>query len=1353
MCKFFPAVFFSFFFLLNAALAQVPMEVIRTKAVDRSTPVTNIHIDADNNKWVGNRKGVFQVFSHEQGNPLNIDPAEWSLLQTPFGNHDLRLPLEQLISQMGKEGEGIRSKDDRITAATYDERRGDLWVGTRKSGLFQFKTQPALKLVQRHHSGNSRLVSNRIHALFLDNTGRLWIGTEEGCVYGKDGKWKLEEKYFSIKAFAQNETDVWVMGNDLLWKVNAREFWEPVDIDNKLTEGEVVDIAFDGNGMLWIASEIIARFDPATEKFKVFGPADEFTSQNVTCLAVDRENTVWIGTGDKGLYVIQKADAMAVTCLIDKELSCGANKKDAALKVTVSGGEAPYAYDWTGGLTGPNPQNIGPGEYTLIVTDAKGKSKSTKITIADPNLTLTVAQDKPAPEDGTPAGSATVKVQGGKPGYTFRWDNGETTATATQLAEGPHSVTVTDKAGCSATASIEIGKKIGALALNISQTNPINCAGGKDAALKAEVYGGKPPYQFRWTAGVMTGETATGLSAGIHAVTVSDAAGQNASAQFTVKEPQALATAAKVDIPASTGKADGKATITVTGGSGNYSFKWDNGETGASATQLAPGRRFVTVTDAAGCTATVTVMVSEDILPLAVQIMQKEEVKCAGDKSAALTADVSGGKGPFKYQWSHGGSNGESLASLAVGDYNVTVTDATGTTASGKFSVKEPKPLEATIKAEAPASTGKSDGKATVRAAGGAGNFTYVWDNGETTATASRLAPGSRNVTVTDAAGCTVTATVNVTEDILPLAVVIAQNFDIKCAGEKSASLAADVSGGKGPFRFAWSGGALTETVANLAAGSYDVTVTDAIGTTATAKFTVKEPKPLEATVKVDAPASTGNADGKATVRPVGGTGNFTYKWDNGETAATAVKLAPGSRSVTVTDAAGCQAVASAEITENILPLAVLVSQREEIKCAGGKSGALTAEVSGGKGPFRYAWSGGGAASETATGLAAGSYDVTVTDAIGTTATAKFSVKEPKSLEATVKVDAPASTGNADGKATVRPVGGTGNFTYKWDNGETAATAVKLAPGSRSVTVTDAAGCQAVASAEITENILPLAVLVSQREEIKCAGGKSGALTAEVSGGKGPFRYAWSGGGAASETATGLAAGSYDVTVTDAIGTTATGKFEIKEPRPLKAEITKTRPTTTEKHSNGRASTRVEGGTGGYTFKWDNGETGVDANNLAPGKHSVSITDANGCQVVVQFETTVRIIPELTAETLRSGEVIKLEKIYFQPDSTSMEAASIPTVDELFEFLEENPGIVIEVGGHTNNIPSHEFCDQLSTARAKSVAQYLVDKGIPANRITFRGYGKRNPIATNATPEGRAKNQRVEIKIVRLDGD
>ena len=100
------------------------------------------------------------------------------------------------------------------------------------------------------------------------------------------------------------------------------------------------------------------------------------------------------------------------------------------------------------------------------------------------------------------------------------------------------------------------------------------------------------------------------------------------------------------------------------------------------------------------------------------------------------------------------------------------------------------------------------------------------------------------------------------------------------------------------------------------------------------------------------------------------------------------------------------------------------------------------------------------------------------------------------------------------------------------------------------------------------------------------------------------------------------------------------------------------------------------------------------------------------------------------------GETIKLDRIYFQPDSTSMDPSSVPTVDELYEFLVENTNIVIEVGGHTNGIPSNEYCDKLSTERSKSVAQYLVDRGIPASQLRYKGYGKRKPVCDQLDRRG-----------------
>jgi outer membrane protein OmpA-like peptidoglycan-associated protein len=106
----------------------------------------------------------------------------------------------------------------------------------------------------------------------------------------------------------------------------------------------------------------------------------------------------------------------------------------------------------------------------------------------------------------------------------------------------------------------------------------------------------------------------------------------------------------------------------------------------------------------------------------------------------------------------------------------------------------------------------------------------------------------------------------------------------------------------------------------------------------------------------------------------------------------------------------------------------------------------------------------------------------------------------------------------------------------------------------------------------------------------------------------------------------------------------------------------------------------------------------------------------------------------------------------FDGDSSTIKTEFYPVLDEVYDFMLENGKIVIEVGGHTNNVPPDEYCDRLSTARAKAVADYLAAKGIDPKRVLFKGYGKRKPVASNTTPEGRVLNQRVEIKILSLGG-
>ncbi|MFT5168949.1 MAG: outer membrane protein OmpA-like peptidoglycan-associated protein, partial [Saprospiraceae bacterium] len=147
---------------------------------------------------------------------------------------------------------------------------------------------------------------------------------------------------------------------------------------------------------------------------------------------------------------------------------------------------------------------------------------------------------------------------------------------------------------------------------------------------------------------------------------------------------------------------------------------------------------------------------------------------------------------------------------------------------------------------------------------------------------------------------------------------------------------------------------------------------------------------------------------------------------------------------------------------------------------------------------------------------------------------------------------------------------------------------------------------------------------------------------------------------------------------------------------------------------------------------------------------SATVTDDKGCNVVVAFETKKRILPNLTLATIRKGQTVKMEQLFFEADSVRITPISLPVLDELYDFMIENTSVVIEVGGHTNDVPADEFCDQLSTARAKSVAEFIIEKGIDPKRVFFKGYGKRKPIVSNRTAVGRKKNQRVEVKILSI---
>ncbi len=1213
---FLPALLLTFLYCF--AFSQDQMRVVRTKSVDRSKPVDNIFVDEENKRWAANPDGVFQVFNIENGSLYSPASGNINILSYPDGNADLSLSQEALV--------GILGASAVVTTARYDEKKKELWLGTAESGVFQLGTEPALTLKGHMTTDNSKLLSNYIYSIFIDRSGKVWIGTRDGAVVGTPGKWEHFQRYFNIYAFAEHMDEVWVSTDELIWWVNARGKWTPLELDPAMYEGPIIDIEFDTKGNLWLASEIMTHFDISVDEFETYGPVEYFTSQFVNRIAVDQDDAVWIATEDKGLYQIEREDAINITIHLEQPLSCTDESQKAALRAEVVGGEPPYELAWGNDLTGAEVSGLGPGIYALTVTDAKGKKKESEYEIPNPFIELEVSVDEPADPDGQ-NGKATVVINGGVPEYQVKWDNGESGEQAANLSPGMHTVVVTDQAGCSAEATVEITQEFLPLSIYIEVIRENLCPGDENAVINYHANGGKKPYTSVWNNGINM-EEAEGLAAGTYAVTLTDALGDTATATIDISEPEPIQALPEVLSPATANASDGEVALKLSGGTEPYSVAWQNGATGPTVKGLPAGEHAFTVTDANGCTATGSVVVTEDILPLAVEVVELAEPKCAESKDGRALLAVKGGKGPYQYQWNNSQLDGNTLEQIPAGSYSVTVTDITGTKAEIAFEIGAPEPLIVKIQREAPASEGGADGKAAAEVQGGTGKYTYQWDSGADGRRATNLMAGLHKVTVTDEAGCKNIASFEVSEEILPLQVELVVTGEIRCAGQPAdGTVSALVEGGQEPYAYEWANGAGNGTqITGLKAGNYTLTVTDALNGMASAEVLVEAPAPIEVEIEQTSPASTNENDGKARARVTGGTGAYTYAWDTGESSRNASGLNGGLHTLTVTDENGCQATAEIEITEDILELAVDIEITREISCPGGDEGTLLANVRGGKGPYTYQWSADGPSGEQASGLDAGSYALTVTDVLGNTALATASLTSPEPIAVEIDLDASANTNQADGKATAKATGGNGKFDYAWDTGENGRTASALNAGMHTVTVTDGNGCTAVGQFEMTEDILPLAVTAEIIQEISCPGGAGGSVQAVAKGGKPPYSYRWNAGEAEGTQAKNLPAGTYRVTVTDVLGTTSEGEAKLSDPAPITLDVVVDASATTNE-SDGKASVRASGGTGKYTYAWENGESSTKVSNLGAGIHQVTVTDENGCSAVGQVEMTEDILP------------------------------------------------------------------------------------------------------------------------------
>ncbi|MDB4533889.1 gliding motility-associated C-terminal domain-containing protein [Vicingaceae bacterium] len=785
------------------------------------------------------------------------------------------------------------------------------------------------------------------------------------------------------------------------------------------------------------------------------------------------------------------------------------NDGSGSINLIISGGSAPFTYNWDNGATIEDISSLSAGNYFITVTDANGCQVSENYTINNITGTLAVTSIGTAEFCSNNNGEIDITVTGGTGPYTYLWNNGATTEDLTGIAGGTYSCTITDVPGCNVlTGNITINNNPGTLVLAAATSNE-SCANGT-GTINLNISGGAPGYTFVWSPNVSSNANATNLSAGMYYYTVSDINGcsiTDSSEIFNDAGTLSLDIFSVIDEICGNGL--GEIDLTVSGGTAPVTYLWSNGATTEDLTGLPTGIFSCTITDANGCSINSgNINVSDNPGTLAIDNILINDESC-GNALGAINITISGGATPYSFLWNTGATTEDLLTGLSAGNYTCDVTDANGCSVQVQATVQNTQGTLYTISnIVTDESCGTSNGEINLNPQGGTTPYTFVWSNGATSEDLSGISAGNYSVTITDNGGCTLTEDFTIINNGASLNI---ENVTInnEICGNSAGAIDISIQGGDAPFTFAWNNGSTTEDLSGVSAGNYSLTVTDANGCSTNGLYVIDENTGTLAITNFTLNnEACGDASGSIDLT-ITTTTIVDYDWSNGATTEDITGLNAGIYSVTITDANGCTVDSTGNIQNITGGFSANITSVTDENC-GDTTGIIDITVSGGSLPYTFAWNN-TATSEDLSNLSAGNYSVIITDAAGCSTNIDTIVNNISgTLAITNVVINNESCSDGTGFIDLTVTGTSTPITFLWSNGAITEDLAGLSAGTYSVTITDATGCDLLASYDIIDNSGGLNTNITMNDEV--CGASDGNITALVSGGAAPYIISWTGG-------------------------------------------------------------------------------------------------------------------------------------------------------------------------------------------------------------------------------------------------